>query len=229
MVFLLYCGFTGKSEVDVFVTFEGIEGCGKSTQAGRLAGRLAKMGVPVLLTLEPGGTRVGKGIRRILLDARNRNLSPLAELMLYEADRAQHVAEVIRPALAGGKWVVCDRYYDATTAYQGYARGQELAFIGVLNDRASDHTRPDRTFLLDCPSEIGLRRALSRNEAFAEKGQDRFEKESMAFHEAVRRGYLTLADAEPDRFVVVDGTLDEDRLEDLILGHVMPFLRGKGR
>ena len=212
----------------MFITLEGIEGCGKSTQAARLAKQLRADGIPVLLTLEPGGTRVGQGIRKILLDARNRHLAPLAELLLYEADRAQHAAEVIGPALKRGEWVVCDRYYDATTVYQGIARGLDLDLINVLNQRASEGVRPDITLLLDCPVEVGLRRALTRNEACGEKGQDRFEREKAAFHEAVREGYLALARKEPDRFIVVDGSLSEDLLAGRIVEHLMPFLAGKG-
>jgi len=113
----------------LFITFEGIEGCGKSTQAKRLIDHLKELVIPAILTLEPGGTRIGQDIRMVLLDTRNQILSPLAELLLYAADRAQHVDEVIKPALAEGKWVVCDRFFDATVAYQGYARGQDIALI----------------------------------------------------------------------------------------------------
>ncbi|MBW1785375.1 MAG: dTMP kinase [Deltaproteobacteria bacterium] len=212
----------------MFITLEGIEGCGKSTQASRLVVRLKATGIPALLTLEPGGTRVGQGIRKILLDARNRDLSPLAELLLYEADRAQHVAEVIGPALKRGAWVVCDRYFDATTVYQGVARGLDPELIGLLNERASDGARPDITLLLDCPVHVGLGRALSRNETSSEKGQDRFEREKTAFHEAVREGYLALAREEPGRFIVVDGAMSEDLLADRIFERLKPFLPGKG-
>ncbi len=121
----------------MFITFEGIEGCGKSTQVNYLVDGLENLGVSIFSTFEPGGTKVGQDIRRILLDSQNRNLSPLAELLLYAADRAQHVEEVLKPVLAQGQWVVCDRYLDATLAYQGYARGQEIGFIKALNQRAS--------------------------------------------------------------------------------------------
>jgi dTMP kinase len=216
------------SGVNVFITFEGIEGCGKSTQASRLVERLKGANIPTVRTLEPGGTRVGLDIRKILLDARNRHLSPLAELLLYEADRAQHVAEVIGPAIKRGEWVVCDRYYDATTVYQGVARGLDPALIELLNQRASDGLRPDITFLLDCAVEVGLGRAISRNETSVEKDQDRFEREKRAFHEAVREGYLALARKEPDRFIVVDGAMTEDRLAHMIFERLTPFLPGKG-
>jgi dTMP kinase len=208
----------------VFITFEGIEGCGKSTQARRLVNRLRDASVPLVFTLEPGGTRVGREIRRVLLDSRNSRLSPLAELFLYEADRAQHVEEKIRPALEQGKWVVCDRFFDATTVYQGFARGQDMKLIRNLNEKACFGIRPDMTFLIDCPVEIGLKRALKRNEGVPEVGQDRFEREEKAFHEAVRQGYLTMAKEDPERIVVVDCKLNEDELEAVIFEQVRPFI-----
>lgn len=208
----------------MFVTFEGIEGCGKSTQARRLEKNLGELGIPAVLTLEPGGTRIGGDIRRILLDFKNRDLCPLAELLLYAADRAQHVEEVIKPALQAGKWVVCDRFFDATTVYQGMARQQDMTLVKMLNEKASMGIRPDITFLLDCPPEVGLKRALSRNQATDEKGQDRFEREERAFHEAVRQGYLLVAKDEPHRFRVVDATLQEDAIEALILEHLRPLI-----
>jgi dTMP kinase len=215
----------------LFITFEGIEGCGKSTQVGRLADRLKASGIDPVLTLEPGGTRLGREIRGILLDSRNTDLSPFAELLLYEADRAQHVKEVIAPALEQGKWVLCDRFFDATTVYQGYARGQDMALLKKLNETASLGIRPDMTFLLDCPVEVGLERALRRESARNgpdENGQDRFERETREFHEAVRKGYLALAGAERRRFVVVDAALSERDLEALIFERVRPHIPGVG-
>jgi dTMP kinase len=208
----------------VFVTFEGIEGCGKSTQARRLAARLRKEGLPCVLTLEPGGTEIGQKIRRILLDQDHQDLSPLSELFLYEADRAHHVERVIRPALARREWVLCDRFFDATTVYQGIARGQDLKMVRLLNRMASLGILPDRTFLIDCPVEVGLARALKRNASLGDPGQDRFEREETGFHTAVRQGYLSLAENEPDRFVVLDGTLGEDTLEAMIFDHLRPLL-----
>ena len=208
----------------MFITFEGIEGCGKSTQAKRLVNRLRELAVPLVFTLEPGGTSVGQKIRRILLDSRNQHLSPLTELLLYAADRAQHVEEVIKPALEQGKWVLCDRFFDATTVYQGYARGLDMKLIVTLNEKASPGIRPDITFLIDCAVEIGLERALKRNKIQFQEGQDRFEREKKAFHEAVREGYLTMATEDRERFVVVDGTLKEDELEEIIFKHVEPFI-----
>jgi dTMP kinase len=208
----------------LFITFEGIEGCGKSTQAERLVARLRKKKVPLVFTLEPGGTRVGKEIRRILLDPKNQHLTPFAELLLYAADRAQHVEEVIRPALDQRKWVLCDRYFDATTVYQGYVRGQDMSLVGILNEKATRGIFPDLTFLLDCEVEIALGRAIRRTETRFQAGQDRFEREKTDFHEAVRRGYLSLARDNPERFVVVDGKLAEDELEAIIFQNVAPFV-----
>ena len=208
----------------MFITFEGIEGCGKSTQAKRLVNRLRELAVPLVFTLEPGGTSVGQKIRSILLDSQNQHLSPLAELLLYAADRAQHVEEVIKPALEQKKWVLCDRFFDATTVYQGYARGLDMKLIVTLNEKASPGIRPDITFLIDCAVEIGLERALKRNKIQFQEGQDRFEREKKDFHEAVRKGYLLMAMEDRERFIVVDGTLKEDELEELIFRHVEPYL-----
>ena len=208
----------------LFITFEGIEGCGKSTQVKRLAGRLEGCGIPLLATLEPGGTPIGQLIRRILLDARNKHLAPLAELMLYAADRAQHVEEVIKPALDQGKWVICDRFFDATVAYQGSARGLDMKLIRFLNEKITRDVRPDMTFLLDCPVEVGLERALKRGSRGSQKGQDRFEKEKLAFHVEVRRAYLDLARKSRKRFVVIDGASGRDEVEESIFRHIEPFL-----
>ncbi len=181
-----------------------------------MADRLESMGVPLVLTREPGGTPIGADIRRILLSSGNRDLPPLAELFLYEADRALHMTHVVKPSLAEKKWVLCDRFFDATTAYQGYARGQDLSMTNRLNEMASLGIKPDMTFLLDCPVDVGIKRALKRNRESQLVGQDRFEQEKMAFHEAVRRGYLELAKNNPDRFFVVDATKSEDQLEEMI-------------
>jgi dTMP kinase len=214
--------------VAVFITFEGIEGCGKSTLAKRVWRRLRELEVPVVFTLEPGGTRVGQDIRKILLDARNRHLSSLSELFLYEADRAQHMEEVIKPALEKGDWVVCDRFFDATTVYQGYGRRQEMSLVRTLNQKASMGIVPDKTFLLDCPVRVGLERAF-RREDLSSAGQDRFEKEDTSFHQTIRDGYLELARGNPERFVVMDATHREHELEEFALEVIRPFLpAGRG-
>jgi dTMP kinase len=194
--------------VAYFITLEGIEGCGKSTQAELLSRELhAETGCQVIATREPGGCPIANKIRAILLDADNRALVPLAELLLYAAARAQHVAEVIRPALAEGKIVLCDRYTDATTAYQGYGRALDLPLIENLAQLATGGLTPDLTILLDCPEEVGLKRAMARINASSGAREERFEQESLRFHHAVREGYLKIAAAHPDRFIVVDGTL----------------------
>lgn len=211
----------------MFITFEGIEGCGKSTQAKRLFDRLCELGIATIFTREPGGTKVGQDIRRILLDFRNQDLTPLAELLLYAADRAQHVKGLVKPGLAQGKWVICDRFFDATTAYQGHARGQDITLIRLLNEKASFGIRPDITFLLDCPVEVGLERALKREYSRAgtvECGQDRFEKEKREFHDAVRKGYLSMAGEDNKRFVILDSTLSVEKLEDKIFNHIKPSI-----
>jgi dTMP kinase len=211
-------------EQGVFITFEGIEGCGKSTQARRLGTNLGRMGIAHVLTREPGGTAIGQKMRRVLLDSKNKAFTPLAELMLYAADRAQHVEEVIKPALRGGKWVICDRFSDATVVYQGVARGQDRKLIRLLNHLVTDGVRPHLTLLLDCPVEVGLRRAFRRNM----KGQDRFEQEALSFHRRVRNGYLALARENKKRFVILDATASRKEVEAQILGHVERFLMRKG-
>lgn len=199
-----------------FITFEGIEGCGKTTQIRLLAEALAGEGHHVVLTREPGGCPIADKIRAILLDAENRSMTPLAELLLYAAARAQHIREVIAPALAAGSIVLCDRFTDATVAYQGFGRNLDRTAIDQLNTMAAGSCRPDLTILLDCPVETGLGRALARIEAVSATNSDkpreeRFEQESMDFHARVRAGYLALAAAEPQRFIRVDGSSSVDR------------------
>lgn len=208
----------------MFITFEGIEGCGKTTQVTRLQKRLTEYKIPLVTTFEPGGTAIGKGIRRILLDAGNKSISPLAELMLYAADRAQHVEEVIKPALDQGLWVLCDRFFDATVVYQGFARKQDMDLINILNGAVTQGFRPDLTFLFDCPVKMGIDRALKRNQALGHTGQDRFEKEKLRFHEDVRSGYLELAGKYDKRFVVVDASQTKEAVEEEIIRHLGPFL-----
>ena len=187
-----------------FITFEGGEGSGKSTQIARLARRLEAAGLPVRVVREPGGTRVGEGVRALLLDPEHSGLDATAELLLYEASRAQLVADVIEPALQAGEIVICDRFYDSTTAYQGFARGLPLDRIRELNAIASLGIVPDRTVVLDIAPALGIERVTRH-------GTDRLEAESLAFHEAVRRGFLAIAAEESGRARVVDasGTADE--------------------
>jgi dTMP kinase len=189
-----------------FITFEGVEGCGKTTQIRLLAERLQQEGHRVTLTREPGGCPIADQIRGILLDATNQALTPLAELLLYAAARAQHVSEVIRPALAAGDIVLCDRFTDATLAYQGFGRELDRSVIVELNRLATQTLYPDLTILMDCPVEIGLERAFARINAAVTAREERFELEARSFHERVRAGYLALARQDPKRFVVIDGS-----------------------
>jgi len=209
----------------IFITFEGIEGCGKTTQVKLLSGRLRNHGIPVLATREPGGTLIGKTIRRILLDSRNTAIAPKTEWLLYAADRAQHVQEIILPALREGKWVLCDRFMDATEAYQGRARGQDTQLIRVINDLVVQGAKPDLTILLDLPVEIGLGRALRRNSVSNAGTQDRFEREHLSFHRKVRKAYLDLAQREKDRFVVVNADASEQEVEEAIFHYVEPLVQ----
>ena len=222
-VFLLSSGF---GDIVLFVTFEGIEGCGKTTQVRRLSKRLSDQGIPVVTTLEPGGTKIGESIRKILLDSHNHSVYPFTELILYIADRAQHVEEIIKPALKEGKWIICDRFFDATVAYQGVARRQDMKFIEILNREVTQGVFPDITFLLDCPVEMGLERAQERNRIRSQEGQDRFEKEKLDFHRDVRRGYLEIAKSEKERFSIIDASMPEDAVEEEILKALNPFLEG---
>lgn len=208
----------------MFITFEGIEGCGKTTQIERLAKRLDKHGIQYIRTLEPGGSEIGKNIRKMLLDSNNKNMYSLTELILYAADRAQHIEEIIRPALDQKKWVICDRFFDATVAYQGYGRGQDMELISSLNEKVTRGVRPDKTLLLDCPEEIGLSRAVKRNKESFQEDQDRFEREKMDFHRAVRKGYLELASRESERFFIIDASLEEDEVEKQIFDIIEPLL-----
>lgn len=190
----------------LFVTLEGIEGCGKSTQSRILAESLRDNdGREVVLTREPGGTEVTQRIRALLADPTS-HLDPRCELLLFLADRAQHVATVIRPALDRGAVVVSDRYADSTLAYQGYARGHSLELLRDLNHWASYGLKPDLTFWIDCPVETGLARANKRSGGPG----DRFETEPLAFHERVRTGFAELAAADPQRFVRIDGMRPKD-------------------
>jgi len=205
--------------LSLFITFEGIEGCGKTTQIGLLISFLKSLHRPFLLTREPGGTEVGEQIRQILLSSENVGIEPMAELYLYAAARVQHLRQVISPALREGKVVICDRFADATFAYQGYGRGLDLAWIEKIHARTMEKVTPDLTFLLDLPVEEGLRRAVKRMEKHSVK-EDRFEKEALDFHRRVREGYLILAGNEPRRIIVLDGMKDEQTLHREIVAHL---------
>jgi dTMP kinase len=186
----------------LFITLEGVEGSGKTTQAAILGDWLRKDGRRVIVTHEPGGTRAGETIRAIFLDPAV-SLDVAAELLLVLADRAQHVREKLRPAIARGETVISDRYSDSTTAYQGYGRGFDLKLLGELNRLASDAMAPDLTIVLDLPVETGLERTRARAKGTG-RGSDRFEGERAEFHRKVRAGFLAIAAAEPARVVVID-------------------------
>ena len=198
----------------MFITLEGIEGSGKTTQLQQLSLYFENRGQTCVLTREPGGTDLGKKIRAILLDPASTELVPTAELLLYMADRAQHITTLIKPCLAEGKVVLCDRYFDATIVYQGFARGLDTGFIGDLHRLIFDDLKPDITFLLDLAPRIGLARAWKQLESGTRVGtESRFEEEAISFHEKVRTGYLELARRQPDRIRVVDGSQDEKQVQ----------------
>ena len=202
----------------VFIAFEGIEGCGKSTQVGRLVARVRASGREVLSIREPGGTPLGDRVRAILLDRAQVDMSPVAEMLLFAASRAQIVDEVIGPALARGAVVVCDRFIHSSLAYQGHARGLGRDRVLAANQPATRGLLPDLVLLLDVPPERSLQRALARSAA------DRFEQEDIEFHRAVHEGFALEVAAKPELFVVVDGTASIDDVEASVLGAVTPLL-----
>lgn len=198
----------------MFITLEGIEGSGKTTQMQQLRTFFENRGHSCVLTREPGGTALGEKIRAILLDPASTELVPTAELLLYMADRAQHINSLIKPCLAEGKVVLCDRYFDATVVYQGFARGLDIGFICDLHKLIFDDLKPDITFLLDLAPQIGLTRAWKQLDSGARSGtESRFEEETISFHEKVRAGYLELARRQPERIKVIDGSRDEKQVQ----------------
>jgi dTMP kinase len=202
----------------MFITLEGIEGSGKTTQVGHILKFLQTKGHDCVITREPGGTRIGKKIRAILLDPESKDMAPLAELLLYTADRAQHIKELVNPLLSAGKTVLCDRYFDATVAYQGFARGLDIGLINQIHKLILADLKPDITILLDLPPEKGLSRAWKQIENGARAGiETRFEKETLSFHAKVRSGYLELARLEPERFRVIDASKDESQVRKEII------------
>ena len=206
----------------LFITFEGGEGCGKSTQIAALKARLEAVGKAVVQTREPGGTALGESVRSLLQhDDAGQGMSPEAELLLFAASRAQHVRELVAPAIAQGKIVLCDRFLDSTTVYQGVARAIDSKKVKMINQFAIGDTMPDLTILIDLPPEIGLARVHARSD-----GQlDRMEKEAIEFFQAVRKGYLDLAKSEPERFLVLDGSQSVEELETQIWQRVGETLK----
>jgi dTMP kinase len=211
-------------DVGRLITIEGIEGSGKTKHAANLAAYLEARGRRACLSHEPGATAAGAMIRGIFLDPALK-LCAGAELFLVLADRSQHVREKLKPALSRGEIVVCDRYSDSTLAYQGYGRGFDLDFLGQLNRFAADSLCPDLTIVLDCPVEVGLERARKRS---GEKGRalDRFERETVEFHERVRRGFLALAARDSHRVRVIDSAAPVEAVDDAIARTVEQWLEG---
>ena len=210
-----------------FITFEGIEGCGKTTQIRNLAALLTDAGYRTVLTREPGGCPIADKIRSILLDAENQGMVPLTELLLYAAARAQHVADIIRPALASGVVGLCDRFTDATIAYQHFGRGIDRPTIDALNTLACQSVRPDLTVLMECDVAIGLARARRRIETASGPREERFELETMAFHQRVRDGYQQLAVEEAGRFLTVSASGTIDAISGRIATQVLERLKDK--
>ncbi len=217
-----YCPHT-QAYPGLFVTFEGPEGGGKSTQLATLADFLEARGVSVVRTREPGGTPIGEQIRRILLDHANQGMHPRAEVLLFQASRAQHVEELICPALEQGKVVLCDRYADSTLAYQGYGRGTDLETLAQVVAYATGGLTPDLTLLLDLPVEEGLRRRQPLLQQW-----NRLDAETLAFHRRVRAGYRRLAEQEPQRWVVIDARRSVDEVQAEVRRAVVERLRQKG-
>ncbi len=203
--------------MSLFITFEGGEGCGKSFQAKALYQKLSKLAIPVVLTHEPGGTPLGDEISHWLKWDEDSDMTPLTELLLFNASRAQLVTEVIRPGLESGQIVICDRFADSTTAYQGYGKGIDLEIVKKLNNAATQGLSPDLTILLDISAEEGLARKQVER-------QDRFEKENVTFHERVREGYLEMAKSEPARWLVVDASQNKEKIAGIIWQRVSQLL-----
>ena len=200
----------------LFITFEGGEGCGKSTQSRLLLKKLEQRNIPVVLTHEPGGTALGNELRKALKRKRGSSISPQTELFLVAASRAQLVAELIRPALEEGKVVICDRFTHSTMVYQGYGRGLDFTAIQMVNNMATGNLNPDLIILLDISPEQGLARKRSL--------KDRFELEDLSFHRRVREGYLKMAVAEPDRWLVIDASLPKAKIAEIIWDRVSRLL-----
>ena len=210
----------------MFITLEGIEGSGKTTQIDRLAEFFHDRGMACVTTRQPGGTVIGENIRSILLNPENHAIEPMTELLLYLADRAQHINEIIRPALATGKTIICDRYFDATVVYQGFARGLSVELLLELHRILFENLKPDVTLLLDLSPQQGLERAWQQlNNGQRAGGESRFENEALAFHEKVRAGYLELAKLEPQRFRTIDASRNADHVFAQIRTTLAPFLK----
>jgi dTMP kinase len=204
----------------LFITFEGGEGSGKTVQARALYQRLSELAIPALLIREPGGTSLGRKLARLLKWAEDTDISPLTELLLFNACRAQLIDEVIQPNLESGKVIICDRYADSTTAYQSYGRGLDLEMVKAINIAATQGLTPSLTVLLDIPAAKGLARKKA-------KKRDRFEQEDIGFHRRIREGYLKMAADEPERWLVVDASQSKEKIREIIWQRVRQLLSGQ--
>ncbi len=219
--------------MEPLITFEGIEGSGKTTQMKLTGTFLRQNHVSFVMTEEPGGTPMARRIREILLNrAPDEEICTEAEILLFSAARAQHVRKAIIPAIKEGKLVLCDRYYDGTIAYQGFGRGANIRFIKEIHDYASSGLKPGMTILFDLPVEVGLKRAMDRISLVKESSQealleDRFEHEDLAFHQRVREGYLSLAQEEPERFRIIDSTADIKTIHRQVCDLISDFIKIK--
>jgi dTMP kinase len=206
-----------RAHPGIFVTFEGGEGVGKTTQIAKLAHAFERAGRKVVVTREPGGSQIANRIRSLLLDPKMKGLVPLAELLLYEASRAQHVKDIVLPSLKAGKVVICDRFADSSVVYQGVARGLKPDLVKKLNEIATGGLKPDLTFVLDLDPRIGLARVGARGIL------DRMEKEKLSFHKAVREGFRRLVKREPKRCRLVDASRSRDDIHARIMEGVEEF------
>lgn len=207
------------------ITFEGVEGSGKSTQIKLVAEYLIEKNVPLLVTQEPSGTDIGRKIGGILFNREHYYMCAETEMFLFCAARAQHVREIIMPALKQNKVVLCDRFSDATYAYQGSGRGLDHDFIKLVNDYSSMLLKPDLTLLFDLPIEIGLQRATERNNRLEKPyAADRFERENIDFHRRIREAYLNIFKNEPDRFRLIDAARDVDTIQKEVRRHIIDFI-----
>ncbi|MDO9529904.1 MAG: dTMP kinase [Syntrophales bacterium] len=212
-----------------FITFEGIEGCGKTTQIKMGGEYLSSKNIPFIITEEPGGVPLGLEIRKLLLNESSFEICAESEVFLFSAARAQHVRDVILPTLKEKKFVLCDRFSDATIAYQGFGRGLDVHFIQKINETSTGRLKPDMTLLFDTPVEIGLKRAMKRiSRIEGVSREDRFEREELIFHKKVREGYLSLARNEPERFRIIDGTKSIDEVHREVCSHMATLIDGRG-
>jgi len=206
----------------LFITFEGVEGAGKTTQIELLKNELDRRGIEYIVTREPGGTAIGEKIRGVLLDPENKEMNYMTELLLYYASRAQHLYEKINRAKESGKVVICDRYSDSTMAYQGYGRGIDKQLIETLNAVVERGNKPDITFIIDADPEVTLVRAKRKSENIG----DRLEQESLEFHKRVREGFIAQAKREPERIAVIDGNKSIEEINGDIIARLFEKLEG---